>query len=48
MRALVKEKLKETDILDFMSGLFTMAMSSLSVEKNNIDITTLKKETNEK
>jgi len=25
-----------------------MAMSSLSVEKNNIDITTLKKETNEK
>jgi hypothetical protein len=29
MRALVKGKLKEMGILDFMAGLFTMGMSKL-------------------
>lgn len=49
MKALLKGKLKETGIPDFMAGLFIMGMSKLERwKKNNMGVRTLKKETNEK
>ena len=49
MKALLKGKLKETGIPDFMAGLFIMGMSKLERwKKNNMGVRALKKETNEK